>query len=288
MTELLGECPERAGMPAAMLQAFSGSMRELARTRLHQGREAEMPAAMEELWKMVEVYRPPPRALRAPAGRPRGRESLDGHDVSERTLRALAAVVAERGYAATTVDAVVSRASISKRTFYRYFASKQDALMAALDSGGEQQMAAVMPALRRAPDWPSGVGAGLRALFSFLASRPALARLIAVEVYAAGIEAVEHRGHSLRRLEHALGEGRESAPEVPAIAAEAIVGGVYALAYERINSRGPQELPALAPLCTYIALAPFIGAEEACEVANREGRSGSRDNGPRGDAVQTS
>jgi hypothetical protein len=46
--------------------------------------------------------------------------------------------------------------------------------------------------------------------------------------------------------------------------AETLAGGLYTLAYRRIRDSGPESLPSLAPLCTYIALSPFIGPEEAC------------------------
>ena len=113
----------------------------------------------------------------------------------------------------------------------------------------------------------------LGALFNFLASRPALARLVMVEVYAAGPAAIERREETLRPLEMILAEGRRRSPETPSIAFEAIASGIYSLAYKKIRESGPASLPSLAPVCTYIALAPFIGAEEACAVANGDGRA---------------
>ncbi|HEX8958233.1 MAG TPA: hypothetical protein VF770_00250, partial [Solirubrobacterales bacterium] len=56
-------------------------------------------------------------------------------------------------------------------------------------------------------------------------------------------------------------------PGTPRLAAEAIGGATYSLVYNRIRSEGPESLPALAPSATYLALAPFLGAEEACAVA---------------------
>jgi AcrR family transcriptional regulator len=271
--QMSAQSPERAEMPAEMISAHVGSMAEVARTRLRQGREAELPMLMDDLWDLMLSYRPPPEplrlAVRPPAPRP---ESLDAHDHAERALRAFAAVVAEQGYAKTTVDAVVKRAAMSATTFYAHFDGKEDALLAAIDSAASQMVAVVMPAFRRAPDWKEGIRAGFGALFNFLASRPAMARLVAVEVYAAGPAAVERRAETLRPLDALIAEGRKRSPETPAIAIEAIAGGVYTLAYRQIRDKGPEALPYLAPICTYIALAPFIGAEEACEVANGDGR----------------
>jgi AcrR family transcriptional regulator len=271
--ELLAASQERAGMPAQMIRAFVGAMEEIVRTRLRRGSEAELPALMGELWELMHGYRPPPEPLRRVSSRPaRGGEELAGHDPAERALRAFTAVVAERGYGATRIAAVVGRAQMSASTFYAHFSDKRDALDAALAGGGAQLAAAVLPAARRAPDWAQGIRAGLGALFSYLAFRPALARLLAVEVYAAGSEAVARRNEAVAPLEALLAEGYGLSPETPAIAVEAIAGGVYALAYDQIRRHGPASLPALAPIATYIALAPFLGAAEACAVANGGGR----------------
>lgn len=274
--EMLARSPERSGIPAEMVTAYIGAMQEIARTRLLMGREEEMPAAVEELWGLVNSYRPPPVPLRAPARMPAARaESLDVHDPAERAIRAFAVVVAERGYADTTVDDVVRRASMSATTFYAHFRGKRDVMTAAIDSAGAQMLAAVQPVVRRAPDWPQSIRAGFVALFNFLASRPALAELIAAEVYAGGPEAMRRRAENLQPLEELLEPGHERAPEAPEIAVEAVAGVVYTLAYRRIREGGAESLPALAPVCTYIALAPFIGAEEAAAVANETGRARS-------------
>ena len=57
---MLAQSPERAAMPAEMIQAHVGAQAEIARTRLRRGREGELPTLMKELWGMVLAYRPPP------------------------------------------------------------------------------------------------------------------------------------------------------------------------------------------------------------------------------------
>lgn len=94
-----------------------------------------------------------------------------------------------------------------------------------------------------------------------------------VDVYAAGAEALEQREAALRPLTAILEGARQPSPQVPPIALEAIFGGIYWLADKQVRESGSESLSALAPLCTYLALAPFIGAEQASEVANGDGRS---------------
>jgi AcrR family transcriptional regulator len=270
--QVLERSPERVGMPAEMTMALMGAQQEIARNRLREGREAELPSLTDEIWELLLSYRPPPEPLR-PERRRRARLELpEPHDHAERALQALAEVVVEVGYVNTTVDAVLKRARMSATTFYADFDGKDDAMLAAIDSACSQIVAAVMPAFRRAEDWPRGVRAAFGALFNFLAARPALANLAMVEVYAAGLEAMERRLLALRPLQELIGGGLALNSEVPRVTPEGILGGVYTLAYRRLRDDGAGALPALAPICTYITLSPFVGPDEACRIANNAER----------------
>ncbi len=265
--------PERAGMLPEMITAHTGASREIASARLRQGRERELPRLLDEMWDLISAFRPPPESLRSSGRAPApGSESLDAHDHAERAIRAFAVVVAEKGYARTTVDEVVARAGMSATTFYDNFAGKEDILVAAIDSAAAQTVAAAVPPFERAADWPHGLRAAYNAVFNFLASRPALARLVMSEIYAAGPAAVERRVEAMRPFRAMIEQGLERRPETPRIAPELIAGGISTLAYRAIRDHGPESLPALTPLATYITLAPFLGAEEACRVANGSGR----------------
>jgi AcrR family transcriptional regulator len=270
----LADSPQGAGAPPEMITALVGAALEVVRTRLRERRESELTELSPGLIEFLLSYHAPPHPLRLtsrpPAAAP---ETIGGHDHAERALRAFAVVVAERGYANTTIEQVVKRASMSPTTFYANFDGKEDALRAAIDRAGAQVTAAVLPAFRRQPDWPGAVRAAFGALFNFLASRPALAHLMMVDVYAAGPEAIERRDGALRPLEAIFEGGRQRVPQVPSIALEAIFGGIYWLANRQVRESGPQSLPALAPLCAYLALAPFIGPDRAAEAASGDTRS---------------
>ena len=271
--QILERSPERAEMPAEMVMALMGAQQEIARNRLREGREEELPRLTDELWNLLLSYRPPPEPLRLASRPPKVRpETPEPHDHAERALQALAEVVAETGYAGATVEAVLKRAQMSATTFYANFAGKDDAMLAAIDSASSQILAAIMPAFRRAPDWPHGIRAAFGALFNFLASRPALGNLTMVEVYAAGLEAMQRRLDALRPLQDLISAGYELAPQTPEITAEGILGGIYTLAYRRLRERGAEALPTLAPICAYITLSPFVGPDEACRIVNGDGR----------------
>ena len=272
--QMLEQSHERIGMPAEMVSAHIGAQQEIARARLRQGRESELPDLTEGLWRLVSSYRPPPRRLRL-AGRPPepSPETIDAHDHAERAIRALTTVVAEEGYAAAAIDEVLRRGQMSATTFYGYFKGKDDAIAAAVDSAAARLLAAVLPAARRVDGWPREIRTAVGAYCNFLAARPALARLLAIEVHAAGPEAVERRDLALRPLRDLIDAGREvSDAEVPEIAAETIIGGILSLTERRLRSGGTEALPGLAPLATYLTLSPFVGPDEASRVANWDGR----------------
>ena len=271
--QVIAQSPERAGMPKEMTMALMGAQQEMVRNRLREGRAGDLVGESREMWDIMLSYRPPPEPLRLSARPPQAApESIAAHDHAERALRALAAVMAEKGYAATTVDEAVSRAQMSATTFYAHFDGKEDAMLAAIDSAGAQIVAATLPAHRRAPDWANGVRAANGALFNFLAAHPALANLLMVEAYAAGPEAMARRSEALRPFEELIAGGPDFSTKTSRLALDGIAGAIYQLSYRRLRESGADALPALAPVCTYIALCPFIGPEKACKIANGDGR----------------
>jgi len=107
--------------------------------------------------------------------------------------------------------------------------NKEEAMVAALDSGSAQMLGAALPAFRRASDWQHAVHDTQEAMFSFGVGEPEYARLGAVEMYAAGKRALEQRESVTEMMEGLLAPGYELKPDVPPITAEAIGGALYAL-----------------------------------------------------------
>jgi AcrR family transcriptional regulator len=265
--------PGSGEMPAEMVSAYVGALQAVARERLRAGTEGELPRLVDDLVaNLLSRFEPPPAALRLSSRwTPPPAEALPAFEPGERILRALMAVAAEKGYAAATVDEVVSRAQISASTFYAHFGGKEEAALAALDSAGAQIVAAVLPAFRRTAEWPRAVRAALGALLNLLASRPALARFVMVEAHAMGPVGVERRREALRPLDFLWAEARSSTPGLPPVLFEAIPGAIFHLVNKRILEEGVESLPSLAPLCAYIGLVPFVGPDRAVAAANEEG-----------------
>jgi AcrR family transcriptional regulator len=268
---LLEQVPERRGMPRELVRAIVGGVQKAIHKRLYRGQEAELLDLVPQLWDWIFCYPVPPGPLRARRRRTVKALPFDERqrlaNPPERILRALAAVVAEKGYPDTTVAEVVERAQTSQRTFYEHFKNKEDAIVAALDSGSAHMLAAALPAFRRAPDWPHAVHDTQEAMFRWGAEEPEYARMGGKEMYAAGKRALDQREVVTEGMEGLLAPGYELKPETPPIAAEAIGGALYSLLYDHVNKKGPETLPDLVPTLVYVTLAPFLEAEEAYEVA---------------------
>ena len=129
---------------------------------------------------------------------PRGRHKLSRTDVTAvqraRMLRAMAEVVAERGYVDTPVAAVIERAGVSRETFYQQFASKQDCCVAALEEAIGRLAASLAAVLEQATGAPlERYDALLRGYLDTVRAQPATARLFLIQTYGAGPDAMRRR-----------------------------------------------------------------------------------------------
>jgi AcrR family transcriptional regulator len=265
------QIPGREGMPREMVRAMIGGLQKVVHKRLYRDEQDLLVELAPQICDWWLSYPPPPGRLDPPKKRRIKRRSFEERQAidspADRVLRALAATVAEKGYPGATVAEIVDRAATSQRTFYENFANKEEALLAALDRGSAQMLANTLPAFRRAQDWQHAVRIAYEEMFSFGLEEPEYSRLGAVEMYAAGKRALQTRDTIMEGLEALLAPGYELAPDTPPVAAEAIGGAIYALVYDKVKATGPESLPELVPMATYMTLAPFLGAGEAYELA---------------------
>jgi AcrR family transcriptional regulator len=126
-------------------------------------------------------------AREAAVSRPYAGRSLHDRraDQRERLLLAARDVFAERGYARASVDRIVSRARVSRTTFYLFFDNKEECLLAVYRLGLERLGAAVAQAAassaERGLDPPQLIRAEVRATLAAYAADPALARVVLIE-----------------------------------------------------------------------------------------------------------
>ena len=175
------------------------------------------------------------RTPRGPHQLPPGRHGLSRSFVArnqrQRILAAVAEATAARGYARMSVEDVVRRAGVSRRTFYELFTNKDQVFLEAYDQAANLLLAGVRAANEGESGFAERVAAGFRAFLESLEASPDFARMCIVEVMAAGPEAVAKRtavmGEFAALMEETAAAELDSHGGVPAIHAETIVAGVY-------------------------------------------------------------
>ena len=252
-----------------LTRALIAGLRKLIHTRLALGQETELEGLVPGLWQWLESVVPPPVPLAVPRRqRLTSAAPFQGYTPGERIARAVAAVIAEKGYGAMSTDDIAARAAISLSTFYSHFGDKREALLGALEMSGAQITALAVPEARRAGDWQQGVRALYEAICAYFVAEPAMAQLVLVGVYGAGLRALGRRDRVIDSLAAMLAPGFEANPAAPAVSAEAVAATVYALMREQLRREGPASLGMVVPLATYISLVTFVGPDQALAVAN--------------------
>ncbi len=188
----------------------------------------------------------------------------------ERIVDAVANLTAAGGYADLTVEKIASEAAMSLQTFYDHFKSKEEAFLFTYEVGHARALALVERAYEAQADWPSGVKAAVVTLLEYLGSEPAFARLALLHMLIATPRAAERANAGITEYLSVLEPGFQETsehPRPPAIAIEAIGGGLGELMYNCVMRDRVAELPSVGTYATYVALAPFVGTEHAARVA---------------------
>jgi AcrR family transcriptional regulator len=137
----------------------------------------------------------------------------------ERLVAAMAEICAEQGYAGASVAAVAKRAGVSSLTFYKQFAGKRDCLLAA----HRQLLGRLLEQIDRARtgDGPpeSNSRTAIRTALAIFAADPPSARLLTVEILAAGPEGAKRHDAMVAALAERL-----DTSWVPAAGMLALVG----------------------------------------------------------------
>jgi AcrR family transcriptional regulator len=214
----------------------------------------------------------PPELSRLPPGRHGLPREFVVHNQRERLVAGLAEAIAENGYSGTTIAHITRHAAVSRRTFYEHFSSKDECFVAAYDTVMAELIERVSEGFEQAGDWPHAMRAGIAAMLAFLATEPHLARLCMVEALVAGPVVVERYDAAIKSFVPYFQSGREGrSPEVLArlspTTEEALVGGMVSLISRRIIAGRAEELEELLPDLVEFTLTPYLGSEEAAEIA---------------------
>jgi AcrR family transcriptional regulator len=197
------------------------------------------------------------------------REQVENHQ-RERILAAMIAAAGTKGYGATTIGDIASRARVSRDTFYEQFANKKACFLAAYDATTRELLDHMVTAGTSQPSYVEGMRHGVRAYLKFWSERPDAARVCTLEVMAAGPDALAHREHTLRSFERLFQTIAERAraehpelPTVPDVVSRAIVVGAVELTTQYIREDRVSSLPGLENDVLYLWLMVLAGHEVA-------------------------
>jgi AcrR family transcriptional regulator len=200
---------------------------------------------------------------------PSGRHGLPREVVTEsqraRLTAAMIAVVAEHGYEGATMNEIVGAAGVSKRTFYGYFASKEECFFNTFDAIARHLETAMRAAGAEDDEWPERVKLRIGAMLEAFAANPDLARFVLI-VPAAGRGEVAERYREL--LASLLAILVDDAPDDVARrpspgAEESLMGAVAALIGRSVRAGEGEKLADLKPVLTELVLTPYLGRRAA-------------------------
>lgn len=186
----------------------------------------------------------------------------------ERLLASMIKTVTEIGYNALTVQNVLTRAGISRPTFYEQFEDKEDCFLAAFDASAKQMREHIEAAIADGgPGWRDQMRSGIAELLKFIADEPETARTVIVEARASSAAGLRRRDELLDHFSACIDAlVREDLDEPPsAIAAAGIVGGIESVLYARLQKGETEDLGSLLPSLMYFAVLSYAGQEAAGE-----------------------
>lgn len=203
---------------------------------------------------------------------PRGRHGLSAEEVADhqrrRLIEALARSIAERGYAATSVERILEGSGVSRGTFYELFANRHECLLAAHASALEGLTDRVGNACAREERWKDKARAAIHAVIRFASEQPDQARLLTLDTLAADRKASSQGLAAMDWFAGLLRVGREHhlrAVGLPEVAERALVGSVSMSISSRLISGEP--VAELESPLVYLVLVPYVGRDEAERLA---------------------
>ena len=163
----------------------------------------------------------------------------------DRITRAMVEVVGEVGYAETNVREIVSRAGVSRKTFYEMYPTKDSCLLAIYDDAALSLRAAVGRALQRGVTPQERFDAIADRVLTWVDAEPELARLCLVEVPSSGVVGQRRLTATLSWLSSVAADALGDL-DVPDVLPELLVGGVHQMIVGRLVEQDAQDILALA------------------------------------------
>lgn len=212
---------------------------------------------------MTALIRKPRRSTRRGPGQYDRSKSSDERRAEQREMLIAAAmeVFAAKGFARASVDAIVKRARMSRRTFYEHFDDLTDAMLAVYDFAASALFEVVSQAVASEPNPVAQVRSGVAAFLSAYAAHAPLARVLHREILATGPKHLARYNATRARFAELFSDSVQAAydsgiasrpPDEPTI--HALIAGIESVAMQYVETnradRIDEAVPPLAELVT--------------------------------------
>jgi AcrR family transcriptional regulator len=191
----------------------------------------------------------------------------------ERLIAAVAAAMADRGFAQLTVDDVAAAARVPVETFYEYFEDEFDAVLTAHREVFEPFFDSISRICELPHEWPNRVTTAIGTTLDFATDQPDRAQLLTVETFSQNAAVAREVLESTDRLADLLSNGRqlnEQAAQLPALTEKALIGGISTIVFTHLVHGRNELLPQLKGQLAEFTLLPYIGPELAARVASEQ------------------
>jgi AcrR family transcriptional regulator len=196
-----------------------------------------------------------PRRVPAPSGKaiyrvlPPGRQVMSPEQNAlhqrARLQGAMVAAIAQNGYADTTIKQLVSLAGVSRTTFYRHFADKEQCFIATYDMIATLATERISRAYRGPGGWRERLEAGFKYFAEIVVVERDSSHLVLVDALGAGHRVLEHRDRMISVFELMFRQSFHDAPKKAVVTdttIRAIVSGIRRVAYRRLLRGEPEKL----------------------------------------------
>jgi AcrR family transcriptional regulator len=288
--ELLARAPEGASTIDVPLTAVIGALRHVISRHLRTHAEDLLPTLLTdglawlssytvpgraERWStspaaLLKLTPQPPPAAWTPQPLPPGTSGLPAGVIarSQRTrlINAIAEVSMAKGWANTKISDIVTAARVARPVFYEHFTDKQDGFLEAQQHPTQHILDRCAQAYYSADTWPQRMSRCLQTLTGLIIENPAISHLRLVECYAAGPKAIRLAEEITRSFTIFLEEGyhyRPQAATLPRLCSQATTGAIFEIIQRDVADHQPNRLRTRLPQLTYIAIAPYTGAQHA-------------------------
>ncbi len=197
---------------------------------------------------MVDREKDPEDDLEPSAALPRGRHGLPPHVVEqhqrERVAAAVASVLEEGGYSSATVERLHNQAGISRRTFYRHYRNREEAVIASYDLYFERFCEELADRCGRQADREGRVKEALALTFELATEDPDKAKLLFGFPLGADPGVASHVFDTHKQLMELICS-RKAGDSLPDLVYQAVIGSVAQLLSQRLVESGATDLDEL-------------------------------------------